>query len=175
MAPGKTAPRKRSPTLMDILSAMSTSIMLGGISMPSVPTAQTVPVARRVSYPFSNIGGRPKRARRTTEAPIIPVVAANNKPIIVTAIANPPFTRPKSLEKPIINWFAIPERSRSRPISTNIGRATITQFSITPQIRSTDSDVKNQSTPIERSKSTSRMIAKAVNMTASPPRIQATG
>ena len=35
----------RSPTDSDIWSAMTTSMMLGGIRMPSVPTAQMVPVA----------------------------------------------------------------------------------------------------------------------------------
>ena len=47
--PGNSAPRNKSPTLIAIRSAITTSMMLGGIRMPSVPTAQTVPEANRLS------------------------------------------------------------------------------------------------------------------------------
>ena len=48
-APGRAHRGTESPTLMAMRSAITTSMMLGGIRMPSVPTAQTVPDARCLS------------------------------------------------------------------------------------------------------------------------------
>ena len=44
---------------------------------------------------------------------------------------------PNSRAKLVISRLAIPERSSIKPMKTNMGRATITQFSITFQTRST--------------------------------------
>ena len=139
--PGNNAPKNKSPTLIAIRSAITTNIMLGGIRMPRVPTAQTVPDARRLSYPFSSMTGSPSKPKSTTDAPIIPVDAASKTPIIVTVIARPPLTGPNKRANPVSSPRAIPERSNKIPIKINIGRATMTQFSITSQIRSTVMDV----------------------------------
>ena len=48
-SPGNTAPKNKSPTDIAMRSAISTSMMLGGIRMPSVPTAHTVPAASDLS------------------------------------------------------------------------------------------------------------------------------
>ncbi len=45
ITPGITAPMNRSPTDSDSWSAMMTSMMLGGIRMPSVPAPATTPEA----------------------------------------------------------------------------------------------------------------------------------
>ena len=51
--------------------------------------------------------------------------------------ANPPPMPPNSRAKLVISRLAIPERSSIKPMKTNMGSATITQFSITFQMRST--------------------------------------
>ena len=43
--PGTSAPMNRSPTDTETWSAMSTSMMDGGMRMPSVPEAATSPLA----------------------------------------------------------------------------------------------------------------------------------
>ena len=64
--------------------------------MPRVPTAQTVPDANERSYPSLSMIGRPRSASKTTEAPMIPVLAASRRPIKETEIANPPLMLPKA-------------------------------------------------------------------------------
>jgi len=59
---------------------MTTSIMLGGIRIPSVPEAATVPVARLLEYPWLSMAGRDKKPNSTTEAPMMPVDAARMIP-----------------------------------------------------------------------------------------------
>ena len=65
-------------------------MMLGGIRMPSVPAEHTVPVATDRAYPCWSITGRPMSPSNTTDAPIIPVLAASRIPIKTTQIAKPP-------------------------------------------------------------------------------------
>ena len=72
---------------------------------------------------------------------MMPVVAASSTPISVTVMASPPRTPPNSRAKLVIRLLAIPDRSSSRPMRMNMGSATITQFSMTFQMRSTVSDV----------------------------------
>ncbi len=68
-------------------SAIRTSIMEGGIRIPRVPVAHAVPTAKPLSYLFSIITGRDNMPRSTTDAPMIPVVAANRTPITMTVTA----------------------------------------------------------------------------------------
>ena len=69
---------------------------------------------------------------KTTDAPMMPVEAANSTPIKTTAIAKPPLIRPNNFERSVIKSSAIPDLSIIIPIKINIGRATRTQFAITP-------------------------------------------
>ena len=69
-----------------------TSMIDGGIKIPKVPEAAIVPVASEGLYLRSNITGKASKVIITTDAPIIPVVAAIMVPIIVTDKANPPGT-----------------------------------------------------------------------------------
>jgi hypothetical protein len=69
-------------------------------------------------------------ARRTTEAPTMPVEAASRMPISTTASARPPRNRPKSCTKLTISFSVTPERSSISPMKMNIGRATRIQFDI---------------------------------------------
>ena len=80
------------PTDIANKSAIITSIIDGGIKIPKVPDAAIVPVARDLSYFLSNITGNANSVIITTDAPIIPVVAAIIVPIIVTDKAKPPGT-----------------------------------------------------------------------------------
>ena len=68
---------------------------------------------------------------------MMPVVAASRTPIRVIVTAMPPPMRPNNRAKLVISRLAMPDRSSMRPINTNMGSATITQFSITFQMRST--------------------------------------
>ena len=72
------------PTEIANKSAIITNIIEGGIKIPKVPEAAIVPVDNDLSYFLSNITGNAKSVIITTEAPIIPVVAAIIVPIIVT-------------------------------------------------------------------------------------------
>ena len=72
---------------------MMTSMMLGGIRMPSVPDAAIVPVASSMLYLRCSMTGSAIRLIITTEAPMMPVVAARMVPITVTASASPPGVR----------------------------------------------------------------------------------
>ena len=72
---------------------MITSMMLGGIRMPSVPDAAIVPVASSMLYLRCSMTGSAIRLIITTEAPMMPVVAARMVPITVTASASPPGVR----------------------------------------------------------------------------------
>ena len=68
---------------------------------------------------------------------MIPVVAASSTPIRVIVTAMPPPMRPNRRAKLVISRLAMPDLSSMRPMNTNMGSATITQFSITFQMRST--------------------------------------
>ena len=115
---------------MPSLSAISTSMMLGGIRMPSVPTAHTVPTPSVLAYWFFSMTGRPSRASSTTEAPMMPVDAASSTPIRVTVTARPPRMRPNNWTKFSISRSAMPDRSSISPMKMNMGRATSSSFSI---------------------------------------------
>ena len=116
---------------------MMTSMMLGGIRMPSVPEAAIVPVASSVLYLRSIITGSAIRLIITTEAPMIPVVAARMVPMTVTASASPPGVRRNSTWRQCRRSAATPARSSIVPMKMNMGMATSTRLSAMPQIRST--------------------------------------
>ena len=65
---------------------MTTSMTLGGIRMPSVPPAQIVPAESPVSYPVLRMTGAAIRAMIVTEAPTIPVAAANSVAVKIVAM-----------------------------------------------------------------------------------------
>ena len=91
--PGTIDAANNAPTETDNKSPMITSIMEGGIKMPSVPAEAIVPVASSLAYPRSIIDGSAIIVSMTTEAPTIPVVAAMIVPIKVTDMARPPGIR----------------------------------------------------------------------------------
>ena len=73
-----------------------------------------------------------------TEAPIIPVIAANTVPITVTDIANPPGTFLSKICVVLKRSLAIPLLSIMVPIKTKLGMATNIRFSAeNPHIRGT--------------------------------------
>ena len=96
-----------------------------------VPEAAIVPVAKEGSYFLSNITGSANNVIITTEAPIIPVVAAIIVPIIVTERARPPGTFFNKTCKQYNKSFATPLLSSMVPININIGTATKIKFSQT--------------------------------------------
>jgi hypothetical protein len=74
----------------------------------------------------------------TTEAPMIPVVAAMMVPMIVTTSASPPGTLASSRLRQRSSAPATPDRSSIVPMKMNIGTATRIRFSaMPPQIRGT--------------------------------------
>ena len=68
---------------------------------------------------------------------MMPVEAASNTPITVTVMASPPRTGPRSRANPVNRLRAMPDRSSNTPMKMNMGKATMTQFSMTSQMRST--------------------------------------
>ena len=69
---------------------MITSMMDGGMRIPSVPADAMVPTASSLLYPRSSMVGSAMSVSITTEAPTMPVVAAMIVPISVTDMASPP-------------------------------------------------------------------------------------
>ena len=106
----------KSPTERFSWSAMMTSIMLGGMRIPRVPEAATVPRASDLSYPCRSMMGRERTPRSTTDAPMMPVEAARMMPITATEIARPPRTLPNIFCMASIIFSAMPERSSIRPM-----------------------------------------------------------
>ena len=131
------AATNRVPTERPSRSAMMTSMMLGGISIPSVPEAAMVPVASSRLYSRSTMTGSAIRLIITTEAPMMPVVAARIVPMTVTASASPPGVRRSTTWRQYSRLEATPERSSIVPMKMNIGIATSTRLSAKPQMRST--------------------------------------
>ena len=129
--PGNRAPINRSPTDKLSWSAIITSMILGGIRIPRVPEAQTVPTAKGLAYPCLSMAGRDKSPRSTTDAPIIPVAAASRMPMRVTLMASPPLTLPNRSCMANIIFSAIPERSSISPMKMNRGRAISIQLYMT--------------------------------------------
>ena len=116
---------------------MMTSMMLGGISIPSVPEAAMVPVESSMLYLRSTMTGSAIRLIITTEAPMMPVVAARIVPMTVTASASPPGVRRSTTWRQYRRLAATPERSSIVPMKMNMGIATRTRLSAKPQMRST--------------------------------------
>ena len=88
--PGISAPMNSLPTEASDVpsrSAIKTSMMLGGIRMPSVPTEQAVPTAKLLFYLACSIGPIESMPSRATEAPTIPVEAASRMPTSTTVTA----------------------------------------------------------------------------------------
>ena len=85
-----------------------------------------------MSYFLSSITGKAKRVIITTDAPIIPVVAAIIVPIIVTDKASPPGTVLNKICNAYNKSLATPDFSNIVPININIGIATNIKFSQTP-------------------------------------------
>ncbi len=75
--PGTIAAANKSVTGISIIGPITTNIMLGGIKIPKVPPAVIVPAARRTSYPDLFIDLAAIIPNIVTEAPTIPVAAAN--------------------------------------------------------------------------------------------------
>ena len=78
---------------------IKTSMMLGGMRMPSVPPETITPAVRDLLYFASSIGPTNSRPIETTDAPTMPVVAAKRMAMSVAAIAMPPRWRPRATER----------------------------------------------------------------------------
>ncbi len=126
ITPGKTAAMNRSPTDRAIWSAIITSMMDGGMRMPSVPEADTTPAARDGLYFCSIMDGNDKTPSNTTDAPMMPDDAARMMPIMVTVMAKPPRTVPNRRCIADIRRSATPDSSSIKPMKMNIGNATST-------------------------------------------------
>ena len=115
---------------------MMTSMIEGGIRIPSVPEAAMVPVASFGLYPACSMVGRARSVIMTTDAPMMPVAAAKIVPIKVTASAKPPRTRRSTMPSVLRRSSATPDCSSMVPMKMNMGTATSTGFSAAaPQIR----------------------------------------
>ena len=147
---------------------MMTSMMLGGIRMPSVPDAAMVPVASSRLYSRSTMTGSAIRLIITTEAPMMPVVAARMVPMTVTASASPPGVRLSTTWRQYKRLAATPERSSIVPMKMNIGIATSTRLSAKPQMRSTR--LKNSTW-----EKTSKYMPMKPKARPTPPRTNPTG
>ncbi len=100
--------------------------MLGGIRMPNVPLAQTVPLARALLYPRFIIDGRAISASIVTEAAITPTAAARMVPTTTVVIASPPLCPPNQSYAASYIRAAIPERSNMQPMKIKSGTASRT-------------------------------------------------
>ena len=130
------APVNKVPTGRPIKSPMITSMMLGGIKIPSVPAEAIVPTAKDLLYPLESITGKAMSVSIMTDAPTMPVVAAMIVPSKVTAIARPPGIFASINCKMWSKSSATPLFSSMVPINTNMGTATRTGFwAACPQIR----------------------------------------
>ncbi len=105
----------------------------------------------------------------TTDAPMMPVVAAMMVPMSVTESASPPGTRRVNTCRQFKRSFATPDFSSIVPMNMNMGMATSTGFSMVwPKIRLGRTLIRAQfNTPAR-----SPMTAKASPM---PPSVKATG
>ena len=107
----------------DNWSASMMRTMEGGIICPSVPDAQTVPVARVWEYLCRSIAGREIKPIAITVAPTMPVVAASNAPTNTTEIPSPPGIGPNNCAIVTNRSSAIRERCSMIPMNTNSGIA----------------------------------------------------
>ena len=74
--PGRIAAANKSVTGTSRTGPITTSMIDGGIKIPSVPPAVIVPAARRTSYPDRFMVFAAIIPRIVTDAPTIPVAAA---------------------------------------------------------------------------------------------------
>ena len=123
MMPGNIAAAKRSVTGISRTGPMTTSMIEGGMRMPSVPPAVIVPEARRTSYPERFIVVAAMMPRMVTLAPTIPVAAPNITLTNRTATKSDPFIR-ASMSCTAANSRSIsPACSIMNPMKTNSGTA----------------------------------------------------
>ena len=80
------AAAKRSVTGTPTTGPMTTSMILGGIRMPSVPPAVMHPAESFTSYLLERMVGPAMTPRRVTEEPTMPVAAAKMVAVMVTAM-----------------------------------------------------------------------------------------
>ena len=112
-SPGIVAAANSAPTDVFSISPMTTSMIDGGIRMPSVPAEAMVPIASACRSPAASIGGSAISESSTTEAPTTPIGAARMVPMTMTATARPPGTRLSSTSVA----SACPWRRRFAPAS----------------------------------------------------------
>ena len=96
--------------------------------MPSVPAEQIVPAASRMEYFCFSMTGKAISPSMTTEAPMIPVLAAITTPTIVTDRASPPGRCANRRSSASSRFLAILDFSSISPMKTNNGTAIISQF-----------------------------------------------
>ena len=95
MIPGRIAAVNKRATETCITGPMTTSMMLGGMRIPSVPPAVMAPALSPDEYPVFFMTGAAIRPMIMTEAPTIPVAAANSVAVKMVPRYNEPFSRPE--------------------------------------------------------------------------------
>ena len=112
---------------------MTTSMTLGGIRMPSVPPAQIVPAESPVSYPDFFMTGAAINPMIVTEAPTIPVAAANSVAVKMVAMYREPRRRPEMSCTALKRRSISPALSRTQPMKVKRATAARTVSIIVPK------------------------------------------
>jgi len=95
MSPGRSAAANKRATETCMIGPMTTNIMLGGMRIPSVPPAVMAPALSPDAYPVFFMTGAAIRPMIMTEAPTIPVAAANSVAVKMVPMYNDPLSRPE--------------------------------------------------------------------------------
>src|SRR4030095_5116156 len=101
----------------------------GGIRMPSVPPAASVPREARIEYPRAYSGGSATVPIVAAVATEDPDVAAKSAQAPMLVCSRPPGIPPRHADSAVDIRSAMPERSRSSPSSTNSGTQ-VSRFSL---------------------------------------------
>jgi hypothetical protein len=96
-------------------------LMLGGISIPSVPPAQMLPKASRSLYLRSSSAGRAMVPIVAEVAILDPEVAANMAEAMMLVCSSPPGTRDNQPARALYMRSLKPARSSSSPSRMNRG------------------------------------------------------
>ena len=94
--PGSIPAMNSLPMDCSVSIPYTINTVLGGIRIPRLPPAATVPVARPISYPYFFISGSVTVAMVAAVALVEPEMAENPAHVPMVAIARPPLLWPRS-------------------------------------------------------------------------------